>query len=100
MNRDTLAGSLRSRLKRYAGEMSAHYGVISVEPPEGHVDIRSVAKDHAKAVDTLEAADVPSLSTHLHERAAYKSMFVDKLTLDELDPAQVNGLEAAREEAA
>lgn len=52
-----------------------------------------------KIIASLEAADVPRLSTHLHERAAYKSIFVDKLTLDELDPAQVNGLEAARENA-
>ena len=52
-----------------------------------------------KIMASLQAAEVPSLSTHLHERAAYKSMFVDKLTLDELDPAQVNGLEAARENA-
>lgn len=52
-----------------------------------------------KIVASLDAAEIPRLRTHLNERAAYKSMFVDKLTLDELDPAQVNGLEAARENA-
>src|ERR1700689_1517114 len=32
-----------------------------------------------KIVASLEAASIPALSTHLHERSAYKAMFVDKL---------------------
>ncbi len=52
-----------------------------------------------KIVSSLEDAAIPSLKTHLHERSAYKAMFVDKLALDELDPTNVNGLEAARENA-
>jgi chromosome partitioning protein len=52
-----------------------------------------------KIIASLAAASIPALATHLHERSAYKAMFVDKLTLDELDPTAVNGLEAARENA-
>ena len=52
-----------------------------------------------KIVASLQAASIPALATHLHERSAYKAMFLDKLTLDELDPATVNGLETARENA-
>lgn len=52
-----------------------------------------------KIAASLEAASIPALATHLHERSAYKAMFVDKLALDELDPAAVNGLDAARENA-
>jgi len=52
-----------------------------------------------KIMASLEAAGIAMLKTQLHERAAFKSMFVDKLALDELDPAQVNGLAAARENA-
>jgi len=52
-----------------------------------------------KIVLALEQASVPALKTHLHERSAYKAVFVDKLALDELDPASVNGLDAARENA-
>jgi len=52
-----------------------------------------------KIVLALEQASVPALKTHLHERSAYKAVFVDKLALDELDPLFVNGLDAARENA-
>lgn len=52
-----------------------------------------------KIIASLEAASIPSFQTHLHERSAYKAMFVDKLALDELDPTAVNGLEPARENA-
>ena len=38
-----------------------------------------------KIIASLAAASIPALATHLHERSAYKAMFVDKLTLDELD---------------
>jgi chromosome partitioning protein len=52
-----------------------------------------------KIMASLEAAKIPALRTHLNERAAFKSMFVEKLALDELDAAHVNGLEPACENA-
>lgn len=58
-----------------------------------------VTRIDRKIVSSLEYASIPSLKTHLHERSAYKAMFVDKLALDELDATNVNGLEAARENA-
>ena len=48
----------------------------------------------------LRGGQVPQFSTHLNERAAYKSMFYHQLDLDELDPTEVNGLPQARDNAA
>jgi chromosome partitioning protein len=48
----------------------------------------------------LVAADVPTFQTHLNERSAYRAMFYFKLALDELDPAIVNGVPQARDNAA
>ena len=48
----------------------------------------------------LRGGQVPQFSTHLNERAAYKSMFYHQLDLDELDPVEVNGLPQARDNAA
>lgn len=48
----------------------------------------------------LRNGQVPQFSTHLNERAAYKSMFYHQLDLEELDPAEVNGLPQARDNAA
>lgn len=48
----------------------------------------------------LRAGNVPQFRAHLNERAAYKSMFYHRLDLDELDPAEVNGLPQARDNAA
>lgn len=50
-------------------------------------------------IDELRGAGIPVLATHLNERAAYKSMFTYQRTLAELDPALVNGLPAAVENA-
>lgn len=50
-------------------------------------------------VTQLQAGDVPTFKSHLNERAAYKSLFYHQLDLLELDPAEVNGLPAARENA-
>jgi chromosome partitioning protein len=50
-------------------------------------------------IDELRGAGVPVLTTHLNERAAYKSMFTYHRTLAELDPALVNGLPGALENA-
>ena len=50
-------------------------------------------------VGQLQQGEVPTFRTHLNERAAYKSLFYHQLDLTELDPAEVNGLPAARENA-
>ena len=47
----------------------------------------------------MEDAGLPILRTHLHKRESYNAMFMKQKTLAELDPAQINGLEAARENA-
>lgn len=43
-------------------------------------------------VDALRGAGLPLMRTRLNERQAYKAIFVRRLGLAELDPAQVNGL--------
>lgn len=48
---------------------------------------------------SLRNAKLPILKTALHERQAYKAIFVRRLALHELDPAQVNGLPEALENA-
>lgn len=42
---------------------------------------------------------MPTFRNRLNERSAYKAMFFHQLDLDELDPAEVNGLPAARDNA-
>jgi chromosome partitioning protein len=46
----------------------------------------------------LEDAGIPMMKSRLHERQAYKAIFVRKLAVDELDDS-ISGLEAARENA-
>lgn len=48
---------------------------------------------------SLRGAELPILNTALNERQAYKAIFVRRLALHELDPAQVNGLKEALENA-
>lgn len=48
---------------------------------------------------SLGNADLPILNTALNERQAFKAIFVRRLALHELDPAQVNGLPEAIENA-
>ena len=55
--------------------------------------------EKAIAAELVEA-DVPTFQTHLNERSAYRAMFYFKLALDELDPAVVNGVPQARDNAA
>lgn len=50
-------------------------------------------------IKDLEAANVPTFREQLNERAPFKAMLYYKLALNELDPAAVNGLEKARENA-
>lgn len=42
---------------------------------------------------------VPAFATQLNERSAFKAMFHYKLTLDEIDPRLVDGIDKARENA-
>jgi chromosome partitioning protein len=46
-------------------------------------------------VDALLTADLPMMKAKLHERQAYKAVFVRRLALNELDPSQINGLAEA-----
>jgi chromosome partitioning protein len=46
-------------------------------------------------VNALEASGLPLMRTRLHERQAFKAMFVRRLALHELDASQVNGLPEA-----
>lgn len=50
-------------------------------------------------VGQLREGEVPTFRAHLNERSAYKSVFFHQLDLNELNPADVNGLPAARENA-
>lgn len=45
--------------------------------------------------DQMRSNDLPVLRTHLYRREAYNAMFMERLSLFELDPAKVNGLAAA-----
>lgn len=47
----------------------------------------------------LKASEVPMFRNHLNERSAYKAMFFYQQDLEELDPKNVNGLPAARDNA-
>ncbi|SNT11883.1 chromosome partitioning protein [Granulicella rosea] len=50
-------------------------------------------------IDSLKSAKLPVMRNRLHERQAYKAIFVRRLALHELDPLQVNGLTEALENA-
>lgn len=55
---------------------------------------------HEKAIIAgLAGAGLSLLSTQLHQRQAYQAMFAAGATLSELDPAEVNGIEAAQANA-
>lgn len=47
----------------------------------------------------MRANDMPVLDTHLHLRQAFNAMFMERLSLFELDPKAVNGLDGAIENA-
>ncbi|WP_152499413.1 hypothetical protein [Labrenzia sp. THAF82] len=47
----------------------------------------------------LKGGDIPHFTTHLNERAAFKSMFYHQLDLQELNQTEVNGLPQARDNA-
>jgi chromosome partitioning protein len=50
-------------------------------------------------VEELRSSGIPVLTTHLNERAAFKSLFTYRVALSELDPTLVNGVPAAQENA-
>lgn len=52
-------------------------------------------KNEKLIIDELRTKGIAVLTNHLNQRTAFQSMFTYKLTLDELDPAVVNGLEGA-----
>jgi chromosome partitioning protein len=56
-------------------------------------------RDERAIRETLTAAGVPIFRTDLAERAAYRSMFTFRQSLEELDPQAVNGLDKAMENA-
>ncbi|GJD53879.1 hypothetical protein OPKNFCMD_6658 [Methylobacterium crusticola] len=56
-------------------------------------------RDERVIRETLAAAGVPMMATDLAERAAYRSMFTFRQSLEELDPQAVNGLDKALENA-
>lgn len=56
-------------------------------------------RDERVIRDTLVASGVPMLKTDLAERAAYRSVFTFRQSLEELDPQAVNGLDKAIENA-
>jgi chromosome partitioning protein len=56
-------------------------------------------RDERVIRDTLAGAGVPMLRTDLAERAAYRSMFTFRQSLEELDPTAVNGVDKAIENA-
>jgi chromosome partitioning protein len=56
-------------------------------------------KIEREIVDALEGAGLPLMRTKLHERQAYKAIFVRRLALHELDPTQINGLAEALKNA-
>jgi chromosome partitioning protein len=51
-------------------------------------------------ISELDEGRVPKFRTHLNERAAFKAMFFYKLALNELNPAEVNGIAQALDNAA
>src|SRR5215216_6466184 len=56
-------------------------------------------RDEKVIRETLMKAGAPLFRTDLAERAAYRSMFTFRQSLEELDPAAVNGVEKAIENA-
>ena len=56
-------------------------------------------RDERVIRETMLGAGVPMFRTDLAERAAYRSMFTFRQSLEELDPAAVNGLDKAVENA-
>jgi chromosome partitioning protein len=52
-----------------------------------------------KILDQMAAADVPTFDTHLHERSAYRAMFLEGVSLADLDQQQFNGVPKALENA-
>lgn len=57
------------------------------------------SKIEKKIIDDLSELKLPVLKNQLNERSAFKSIFVDRLSLYELDPAKVNGIDKAIQNA-
>ena len=59
-----------------------------------------MSRDFRAITDQLKALGIPVFNTTLVQRAAFRAIFAQRLSLDELDPATVSGLEGARGNAA
>lgn len=58
--------------------------------------IRRIEREIAQE---MRENELPVMNTHLHRREAYNAMFMKRVSLFELDPKEVNGLDAAVENA-
>ncbi len=47
----------------------------------------------------MRSNEMPVLDTHLHQRQAFNAMFMERLSLFELDPKAVSNVEAAIQNA-
>ncbi len=59
-----------------------------------------IRKIERNIADEMRRNNLPVLDTHLYRREAYNAMFVEQLSLYELNPTSVSGLQAAIENAA
>jgi len=56
-------------------------------------------RDERVIRETMAGSGIPMFKTDLAERAAYRSMFTFRQSLEEMDPAVVNGLNKALKNA-
>lgn len=56
-------------------------------------------REEKDIVKSIDKAEIPRFQVSLNERVAFSQMFAQKLALDELNEAQVNGLQSATENA-
>lgn len=52
-----------------------------------------------RIIGSLQSANLPLMKTQLNERQAFKALLTDKLALHEMNASEVNGLQAAMENA-
>jgi chromosome partitioning protein len=58
-----------------------------------------VRKIEREIAAQMSSNNLPILRTHLHRREAFNAMYMERLSLHELNPSQVNGIPAAIENA-
>ncbi|MEI9915538.1 MAG: Fic/DOC family N-terminal domain-containing protein [Methylovirgula sp.] len=94
MKRDNLTHAVRERLQRLPSPYQAHYGVVPLPPPEGHIPLNGIdprlraAHTALARIDTLaaELQDPYLISRILPRREAVSSSSIEgtNSTLDEL----------------